>query len=290
MSINKNLQTMEKSNFTGNLSSEKKGVAKLNSVKAAARIAGGLYLLITLLSIFVHFYVPAQLIVPGDATTTANQIIASEGLFRMAIGSELVLLLSEIVLSVLLYVIFLPVNKTLSLLAAVSRLAMTTIHGFNLLTHFIVLLLLGGASYLMVFAPTQLHALAMVFLDAYNYGFTIGIVFLFLHALILGYLIFKSGYFPRILGVLFIIASIGYLIDSFSHILIPNYKTGPVYLALPIALAEIAFPLWLLIKGVNVEGWEKRAFDFCLNNTPAERTGTSSLFFFRHRAVRHRLT
>ena len=99
----------------------------------------------------------------------------------------------------------------------------------------------------------------MVFLNAYDYGFTIGIVFLFLHALILGYLIFKSGYFPRILGVLFMIASLGYLIDSFSHVLIANYKTGPVYLALPIAIAEIAFPLWLLIKGVNVEQWEKRA-------------------------------
>jgi hypothetical protein len=85
--------------------------------------------------------------VPGDATTTANNIVASEGLFRMAIGSELVLLLSEIVLSILLYVIFKPVNKTLSLLAAVSRLAMTTIHGVNLLTHFIVLLLLSGASF-----------------------------------------------------------------------------------------------------------------------------------------------
>ena len=129
MTINESLQTMEKSTFTGNSPRENKGVAKLNSVKAAARIAGGLYLLITILSIFVHFYIPAQLIVPGDAATTANNIMASEGLFRMAIGSELILLLSEIVLSVLLYVLFKPVNKTLSLVAAVSRLAMTTIHG-----------------------------------------------------------------------------------------------------------------------------------------------------------------
>jgi hypothetical protein len=168
-------------------------------------------------------------------------------------------LLIEIVLSILLYVLLKPVNKTLSLVAAVSRLAMTTIHGVNLLTRFIVLLLLSGATYLTVFEPAQLQAQVMVFLDAYNYGFTIGIVFLFLHALILGYLIFKSGYFPRILGVLFIIASLGYLIDSFSHVLIANYKTGPVYLAIPIAIAEIAFPLWLIIKGVNTEQWKKWA-------------------------------
>ena len=232
---------------------------KTKSIQRIARMAGVLYLIITFLSIPVHFLIPAQLIVAGDAAATANNIMASEGLFRMGIGAELVLLLSEIVLSVLLYVLFRPVNKTLSLVAAVSRLAMTTIHGVNLLTHFIVLLLLSGASYLTVFAPDQLQALVMVFLDAYNYGFTIGIVFLFLHALTLGYLIFKSGYFPKILGVLFIIVSAGYLIDSFSHVLITGYSKGPVYLALPIALAEIAFPLWLLIKGVNTEQWEKRA-------------------------------
>ena len=111
------------------------------------------------------------------------------------------------------------------------------------------------------------------FSNAYDYGFTIGIVFLFLHALILGYLIFKSGYFPRILGILFMIASLGYLIDSFSHVLIPNYKTGPVYLALPIAIAEIAFPLWLLIKGVKTEQWQKRAVETCPNGTRASSLG-----------------
>ena len=137
--------------------------------------------------------IPAQLIVAGDAAATANKIMASTGLFRMGIGAELLLLLSEIVLSVLLYVLLKPVNKTLSLVAAVSRLAMTTIHGANLLTHFIVLLLLGGAGYLTVFEPAQLNALGMVFLNAYDYGFTIGIVFLFLHALILGYLNFQVG-------------------------------------------------------------------------------------------------
>jgi hypothetical protein len=230
-----------------------------NPIQKTARIAGGLYLLITVLSIPVHFVIPSQLIVAGDAAATANHIIASIGLFRMGIGTELILLLSEVVLSVLLYVLLKPVSRTLSLVAAASRLTMTIIHGVNLLMHFIDLLLLSGAGYLAVFQPSQLHALAMVFLNAYDYGFTIGIVFLFLHALILGYLIFRSGYFPRILGVLFVVASLGYLIDSFSNVLIANYKTGPIYIALPIIVGEIAFPLWLLIKGVNVAKWEKRS-------------------------------
>lgn len=234
---------------------------KTSSIQKIARTAGVLYLLITALSIPVHFVIPTQLIVAGDAAATASKIMTSTGLFRLGIGAELILLLSEIGLTVLLYILLRPVSKTLSLVAAVSRLAMTMVHGANLLTSFIVLLLLSGASYLTVFAPNQLHALVMVFLDAYNYGFTIGIVFLFLHALILGYLIFKSGYFPNILGVLFMIASMGYLIDSFSHVLIANYKTGPVYLAIPIALAEIAFPLWLLIRGVNAEKWKNRSLE-----------------------------
>ena len=231
---------------------------KTNSIQKIARTAAVLYLLITVLSIPVHFVIPGQLIVAGDATATADQIMASVGLFRMGIGAELLLLLSEIGLTVLLYVLLKPVSKILSLIAAVSRLAMTIIHGANLLTHVIVLVLFSGAGYLSVFEPAQLNALGMVFLNAYDYGFEIGIVFLVLHALILGYLIYRSGYFPKILGVLFMIASLGYLIDSFSYVLIANYKTGPVYLAIPIALAEIAFPLWLLIKGVNAGVWRKR--------------------------------
>lgn len=83
----------------------------------------------------------------------------------------------------------------------------------------------------------------MLFLDAKSYGFSLGIVFLVLHAPILGYLIFKSGYFPKVLGVLFMVAGVGYLIDSFAHVLMANYVKGAVYVALPIAVAEIAFPL-----------------------------------------------
>jgi len=243
---------------------------EIHSIQKIAKVAGALYLLIAVLAGFVHFYVPGKLIVPGDVVATAGNIMASTGLFRMSIAAELVILLSEIVLSVLLYLLFKPVNKTLSLVAAVSRLAMTVVHGVNLLNHFIVLLLVGGAAYLTVFQPNQLQALVTLFLDSYNYGYTIGIVFFTLHTFTLAYLIFKSGYFPKILGVLFVVAAFGYLIDSFSHVLIPGYKTGPAYIALPIAIAEIAFPLWLLIKGVNVEGWEKHALGSDVSPMPAQ--------------------
>jgi hypothetical protein len=258
MTVEKSLQPTENSAFTSNLSSKDKGEHKMNSIQKTARFAGILYLIITVAATIAHFYVPSNIIVPGDAAATANNIINNETLFRIGgVGSELIVRLSEIVLSVVLYVLLKPVNKTLSLLAAVSRLAMTTIHGLNLINYFFVLLLLGGG-YSTVFGADQLQALVMLFLDAHSYGFTIGIAFLTLHVFILGYLIFKSGYFPKILGVLFVIAAFGYLIDSFALLLSTNYTTTPVYFALPIAVSEIAFPLWLLIKGVNVEGWKKR--------------------------------
>ena len=230
------------------------------TAKKLARIAGVLYLLITIAAVVAHFYVPEQIIVPGDAATTAHNITASEPLFRIGgIGGELVVLLSEIVLSIILYVLLKPVSKLLSLVAAVSRLIMTTVHGINLLNYFFVLLLLSGANYAAVFETEQIHALVTLFLDAHSLGFTIGIAFLTLHVFLLGYLIFKSGYWPRVLGILFLIAGLGYLVDSFALLLVPSYETTPAYIQLAIAIAELAFPLWLLIKGVDVERWKERA-------------------------------
>ena len=136
---------------------------------------------------------------------------------------------------------------------------MTTIHGINLINYFFAMLLVSGAGYLSVFSAEQAQSLAMLFLDAHGYGFTIGIAFLTIHVFVLGYLIFKSGYFPKVLGVLFIAAGVGYLVDSFALLLSPAYETTPGIIAATIAIAEIAFPLWLLIKGVNKEGWEKRS-------------------------------
>jgi hypothetical protein len=257
MTTNQILQTLN----VNSTAKTYQGETKLN-IQKTARFAGILYLIITVAAMIAHFYVPSNIIVPGDAATTAQNIINNEALFRIGgVGSELIVLLSEIILSVVLYVIFKPVNKTLSLLAAVSRLAMTTIHGINLLNYFFVMLLLSGAGYLAAFDAEQLNGLMMVFLEAHSIGFTIGIAFLTLHVFILGYLIFKSGYFPKVLGVLFTAAAIGYLVDSFALLLFSGYETTPGVIAAVIAISEIAFPLWLLIKGVNLEGWQKRNAD-----------------------------
>lgn len=230
----------------------------MNSIQKTARSAGVLYLIITVAAAIAHFYVPSNIIVTGDAAATVNNITNNPTLFRVgAVGSELIVLLSEIILSVILYVILKPVNKTLSLLAMVSRLAMTTIHGFNLINYFFVILLLGGG-YATTLGVDQMNALVTLFLDAHSFGFTIGIAFLTIHVFILGALIIKSGYFPKVLGYFFLAAGAGYLFDSFALLLSPNYQITPGFIAAIIAISEIAFPVWLLIKGVNAEGWEKQ--------------------------------
>ena len=234
----------------------------MKNVQNTARFAGVLYLLITVFAIVAHIVMPSKIIVNGDAAATAQNIVDNMTFFRVGgVGSELVILLSEIILSIVLYVLLKPVNSTLSLLAAVSRLAMTTIHGLNLINYFFVMAFASGAGALAAFEAAQLNALVMVFLDMHGIGFTIGIAFLVLHVFILGYLIFTSGYFPKVLGILFIAAGFGYLFDSFALLLLPSYTTTPGIIAAVIAISEIAFPLWLLIKGVNKAHWEKHALE-----------------------------
>lgn len=229
------------------------------SPSAAARFAGVLYMVITVAAVFAHIVLPEQFIVPGDAAATAANIAANTSTFRIGlVGSELVILLSEIVLSVVLYVLLKPVSKALSLVAAVSRLAMTTIHGLNLLNYYFVLQLVDGGNLAMAFGPEQVQALVMMFLEAHSIGFTIGIAFLVPHVLVLGYLIAQSGYFPKVLGFLFIAAGIGYLFDTVGLLLVSGYTTTPGLIAMVIAVAEIAFPIWLLVKSVNTAGWQKR--------------------------------
>jgi hypothetical protein len=231
----------------------------MNSINKTARFAGVLYLIIAIAGGFAFFIASSSLIVPGDAIATANNIMASEQLYRIGLVSWSIVLLSELVLSVLLYVILEPTSKTLALIMMFSRLAMTTIQGINLLNYSIPLLLLSGAEYLNVFAPDQIYALVMLFLQAYNYGDFIWQLFFGLHLFVLGYLVYKSGYFPRILGVLLVFASLVYLLQSFGNFLSPDYEELLAMVVLLTIVPELLFTFWLLIKGVNVEQWEKRA-------------------------------
>jgi len=224
-----------------------------------ARVAGVLYLILAIVAPFSFFFVRSSIIVPGDATATATNLMASESLFRAGIVSDSIVFLIEIVLVAILYVLLKPVSQTLALIAAFARLAMTVIQGVNLLNYAFVLLLVSNGGSLTAFEPAQVDALVLLFLDAYEYGALIWGTFFGLHLLVLGYLLFQSGFFPRFLGVLFVFSSLGYLTDSFGSFLVPNFDEILGWVVLTSIPAELAFPLWLLIKGVDVEQWEKRA-------------------------------
>ena len=162
----------------------------------------------------------------------------------------------DVALALAFYVLLKPVSNALSLLAAFFRLGQAAILGINLLNLFFVLQLLGGADYLTVFGADQLDALVLLFLNGHSIGYSIGLVLFGLSLLVLGYLVFKSGYIPKILGVLLIVAALGYLIDSFASFLLPNYEAYETIFALvvflPAFIGELSMCLWLLIKGVNV--------------------------------------
>jgi hypothetical protein len=224
--------------------------SETSSLKRTARIAGALTLIMTVPALFVFGYVNPSLIVPGNATATANNITASEGLFRLGIVADSLVFLIEIALTVALYVLLKPVNGTLSLVAAFARLAMTVVQGINILIHIVPLLLLGGAGYLAAFEPDQLHALAMLLLNAHEYGAHVWGLFFALHLAFLGTLVCKSGYIPRILGVLLLIASGCYFIQGFGNLLAPQYKEILSWIGF-LSIVELGFPLWLVIKGVR---------------------------------------
>jgi hypothetical protein len=228
---------------------------KMNSINRTARIAGLLYLMNVPLGIFGTLYVSSRLIVSGDAATTAKNLIASESLFRLGIVSNLLATIVMILVVLVLYRLLKPVNKTIALLMVMFVLIGAPISMLNKLNQFAVLFL-SGADYLTVFTTEQLQALVTLFLRLHNRGSNIAFIFWGLWLFPLGYLVFKSGFLPRILGILLMIACCGYVIDSFAILL-----GSHVGISMFAALGEVLFLLWLLIKGVNVEQWEKRALE-----------------------------
>jgi len=229
----------------------------MKSINKTARISGALYLIIAVCGGFGFFGGFESLIVSGDANATANSILESVFIFRLGAVADSFVFLLEIILTVLLFKIFEHVNKTYSSIAAYARVAMTTMIGMNILNKLIVLHLLSGADYLIVFNQDQINALVLLFLNAYSYVSLIWGIFFSLHLLVIGYLIIKSTFFPKVLGYLFYFAAAGYFIDSVGFILLPQYEAIYTWVVLSTIPAELSFALWLAIRGINVDSWNK---------------------------------
>jgi hypothetical protein len=231
--------------------------ARAASVQTYAKIAGVLFLLSIVAGAFGEAYVPSKVIVSADATATAKNIIAFDSLFRMGFASYLVEAVCDIALTLILYVLLRPVRRDLALLSAFFGLVSTALFGVAELFYFAASLILGGASYLKTFSPDQLNTLALLSLKLYGYGGGIFMVFYGVAAVLRGYLIFRSGYLPKVLGVLLALAGLGFITRNFALVLAPAYASDG--LLLPMFLAVVSLTVWLLVKGVDVPKWEAKA-------------------------------
>jgi hypothetical protein len=224
------------------------------SADPRARMIGVVYLLYFVTAIFGEFFLKG-LVVSGDAAATANNILTHERLFRLGVATGLISIVFYIAVTALFYELFKPVNRSVSLLAAFFSLVGCAVLAFGSLFQFGSLIVLGGGQYLSAFKVEQLRAMALMFLELNAQAANIYLIFFGFYDLLIGYLIFRSAFLPRVLGVLMVIAGLGWL--TFLSPPLAN-SLSPTNLVLGF-LAELLLMLWLLVMGVNVQRWKERA-------------------------------
>ena len=223
------------------------------TAQKTARIAGLFYFLFLILGIFSFFYVPGKIFVEGDALATARNIETNQLLFRFGIVSNLIGQIIFLFLVLLLYQLFEKVNKTYSRLMVILVIASVPITFVVIFNQIASLVLLSGADFLKSFSQSQLNTLSLLFYNFYNDGIIVVGLFWGLWLYPFGYLVIKSKFIPKTLGILLIIGCFCYLIDGFSFLLLPNYRNMiSSILTLPMAIGEFSMIFWLLIKGVKV--------------------------------------
>jgi hypothetical protein len=229
----------------------------MDSRKKIARTAGLLYLIVVLTGIVSLIYVPSQITVQGDASATVRNIVAFGPLFRLGIVAGLTCYSVFLVLPLVLYKLLSPVDRNAAVLMVALAAPSVPISFVSLLYKLNVLTLVRGAGYLQAFTTDPLQAQVMLSLDAYGNGILLSSVFWGLWLLPFGYLVFKSGFLPRILGILLMIGCFGDLFDVLGHILFPGYSATAIstFMTLPGSFGEIGTCLWLLIMGAR----ERRA-------------------------------
>jgi hypothetical protein len=226
-----------------------KGREGMNSTKKAARVAGLLYVLASIPGVFSLLYIPSHFIVSGDAAATASKILASEFVFRLGIVSEIVGFTGFIFVVRALHRLLVGVNKSHASLMVTLMLVSIPISLLNVLNEFAALALVRGTDFLSVFDRPQRDALAMLFLDLHFQGFMVAQVFWGLWLIPFGLLVFQSGFLPRILGVLLIIACFGYLANSLDAFgLLPQVISRVIG---QLTICELPIIFWLLIRGAK---------------------------------------
>ena len=222
----------------------------MEATKRTARLAGLLYVLLGASAIDL-MYVPGKLIVRGNATLTAGNILAHEWLFRIGIVSSLFSSVVFIFLALVLYRLFKGVNRQHAFVLLILVLIQIPISFLNEVSSLAALLLVRGGDYLSIFAKPQRDALAMLFLNVHTQGILVCEIFWGLWLFPFGLLVFRSGFMPRILGIWLIINGFAYVIISLTGLLLPQYVNKVFNNAFPVLLGELAVMLWLLIIGIR---------------------------------------
>ncbi len=224
-------------------------------IQTYARIAGLLCLLSVVIGGFGEAYVPSKIIVSGDAAATAKNIKDLEWLMRIGFAGYLVEASCDIALNVILYLLLRPVRKDLALLATFFGLVGTTLFAVAELSYFSSSLIVGGGDYLKSFSPDQVNALAMLSLKVYGFGGGIFMVFYGVAWILRGYLIFRSEFLPKFLGILLTLGGLAFVARNFALVLAPSYASGGLLLLLMLP-GMLTLTVWLLVKGVDVAKWE----------------------------------
>ncbi len=227
----------------------------MHPTKKAAHIAGAVYLLLVLTAPFSLLYVPGKLIVRGNATATANNILTHETLFRLGIVADLFGSVIFICLGIALYRLLSIVNKTWARLMVALVLVSAAVGFVNVLNNIAALTLFRGGEFLTVIDKPQRDAMAYLFIRLHNQGEFMNEIFWGLWLFPFGLLVFRSGFLPRFLGVWLMLACFGWLTLSLIALLSPPsspYYDAAFRIAQPVMFAELAIMLWLLIRGARI--------------------------------------
>lgn len=224
-----------------------------------ARLAGLLYLVIIITGAMGELMIRGTMVVGGDAAATAGRIAASPQLWRLGIAGDLLMHVCDVVVMWAIYLLLRHVSRPLALLVLLFNLIQTAVLVANKLILLVPLFLLGDPLYAAAFSPAQLQAWSHLAIDMHGHGFGVGLIFFGFVLLVEGHLVRKSGFLPPLIGALLQLAGACYLVNSVALLLAPDVASllFPVIL-LPCFIAELAFALWLLIRGVDVPAWTQR--------------------------------
>jgi hypothetical protein len=225
--------------------------AHVTIARNPGRFAGLLYVLASIIGFFAMEYVPGKLIVHGNASATANNITASETLFRLGIAAELIGYAAFIFVALALYDLLKGVSRRQASLMVLLIVVSVPIAFLNELNSFAALELVRGADALFIVEKPQRDALAMLFLNLHFYGFVVAEIFSGLWLFPLALLVYRSGFLPRFLGVWLAVAGFAWLMLSLTSVLSPQYQDRVFTYVQPAFFGEIVFMLWLVIKGVK---------------------------------------